>query len=180
MALVVRIEPNGSQALLSHDNVVDDLVAYGWNGFIRQFEGFNLVVAQYFSHNFDSTRAKVGDLQLDLTEVSIPEAIGLSQEGDQWFKNIKIEGVPWNLLMACKKSRWYPKGTPIILFKPRWHGLLLMLKKFIAYEGRYGLVFLYHVRLLMVFLGFNLNMPFYLLRSLQKMAKFYERQKLNP
>jgi hypothetical protein len=33
--------------------------------------------------------------------------------------------------------------------------------------------------LLMVFLGFNLNMPFYLLRSLQKMAKFYQRQNLN-
>jgi hypothetical protein len=31
----------------------------------------------------------------------------------------------------------------------------------------------------MVFLGFGLNMPFYLLKSLQKMAKFYRRQNLN-
>jgi hypothetical protein len=42
------------------------------------------------------------------------------------------------------------------------------------------MVFLYHVFLLMVFLGFKLNVPFYLHRSLQKMAKFYQRQKLNP
>ena len=54
-----------------------------------------------------------------------------------------------------------------------------MLKQLVTYEGRYGLVFLYHVILLMVFLGFELNMPFYLLRSLQKMAKFYQRQNLN-
>jgi hypothetical protein len=31
----------------------------------------------------------------------------------------------------------------------------------------------------MVFLGFGLNMSFYLLKSLQKMAKFYQRQNLN-
>jgi hypothetical protein len=31
----------------------------------------------------------------------------------------------------------------------------------------------------MVFMGVNLNIPFYLLRSLQKMAKFYQRQNLN-
>jgi hypothetical protein len=35
MVPVVRIEPNGSQALLSHDNVMYDLVAYGWDGFIK-------------------------------------------------------------------------------------------------------------------------------------------------
>jgi hypothetical protein len=166
MAPVVRIEPNGSQALLSHDDVMDDIVAYGWDGFIRWFEGFNLIVAQAFAQNFDGTRAKIGDLQLEVTEGSIAEATGLSQEGDRWFKNTKIEGVPWHLLMASKKSFCCPKGTPISLFKPRWHGLLLMLKQFITCEGRYGLVFLYHVCLLMVFLGFKLNVPFYLHRSL--------------
>jgi hypothetical protein len=31
----------------------------------------------------------------------------------------------------------------------------------------------------MVFLGFGLNMPFYLLKSLQKMARFYQRKNLN-
>jgi hypothetical protein len=54
-----------------------------------------------------------------------------------------------------------------------------MLKKFITSEGRYGLVFLYHVHLLMVFIGFKLNVPFYLHMSMQKMAKFYQRKKLN-
>jgi hypothetical protein len=35
MALMVRIKPNGSQALLSHDDAMDDLMAYGWDGFIK-------------------------------------------------------------------------------------------------------------------------------------------------
>jgi hypothetical protein len=51
MAPVVRMESNGSQALLSHDDVVDDLVAYGWDGFIKLFEGFNLKVCSRFFPN---------------------------------------------------------------------------------------------------------------------------------
>ena len=45
MVHVVRIEPNGSQTLLSHDDVINDIVAHGWDVFIRWFEGFNLNVA---------------------------------------------------------------------------------------------------------------------------------------
>jgi len=62
MALMVRIEPNGSQSLLSHDDVVDDILVYGWDGFIRWFEGFDLVVAQDFTQNFDGIRDNIGDL----------------------------------------------------------------------------------------------------------------------
>jgi hypothetical protein len=34
MAPVVRIEPNGSQALLAHDDAISDIVAHGWDIFI--------------------------------------------------------------------------------------------------------------------------------------------------
>jgi hypothetical protein len=44
-------------------------------------------------------------------------------------------------------------------------------------EGRYELVFLYHLRLLMNFMGYPLNMPFYFQRSLYKMSKRFKREK---
>jgi hypothetical protein len=46
-------------------------------------------------------------------------------------------------------------------------------------EGRYGLIFLYHLRLLMNLMGYLLNMPFYFHRSLYKMAKRFKRQKVD-
>jgi hypothetical protein len=46
MAPVVRIEPNGSQALLLFDNARKDLQDNGWLTFVQRFEGFNLFVAQ--------------------------------------------------------------------------------------------------------------------------------------
>jgi hypothetical protein len=66
---------------------------------------------------------------------------------------------------------------PISTLKPRWHDLLIVVKQFVTCEGRYGLVFIYHLRLLMNFMGYPLNMPFYFPHSLYKMAKRFKREK---
>jgi hypothetical protein len=49
MALMVRIEMNGFQDLISLDDAIYDLKAHGWDIFLRKFEGYNLVVAQAFA-----------------------------------------------------------------------------------------------------------------------------------
>jgi hypothetical protein len=61
------------------------------------------------------------------------------------------------------------------ILKQHWHDVLMIVKQFITYEGRYGFVFLHHLRLLMVFMGYQLNMSYYLHRSLFKMSKKYKR-----
>jgi hypothetical protein len=68
MAPVVRIELSGSQNLLSHDDAMDILVQFGWVKCIQSFDGFNLEVAKNFSKTFDGTRAKIGDIRLQVTE----------------------------------------------------------------------------------------------------------------
>jgi hypothetical protein len=65
------------------------------------------------------------------------------------------------------------------MVKPLWHDLLMIIKQFITCEGRYGFIFLFHLHLLMVFMGFELSMPHYLHRSLFKMAKRYKRNLAN-
>jgi hypothetical protein len=177
--MVVRIEPNGCQDFLSHDDAIDDLKAHGWDVFLKKFEGYNLQVAKYFAQTFDGFRAKIGDIQLELTEDFMSKVTGLPLKGERWFKNAKLEDVPWSLFMASRETTCCTKGIPIALLKPRWHSLLLILKQFVTCEGRYGLVFLYHIRLLMNFIGFELDMPFYLLMSLYKMSKRYKRQGIN-
>jgi hypothetical protein len=87
MAPVVRLEPNGFQALLSHDDAIEDLKSQGWDVFLKIFEGYNLQVAQAFAQTFDGCREKIGDTQLELTEGFVSEAIGLPSTGEKWFKN---------------------------------------------------------------------------------------------
>jgi hypothetical protein len=67
------------------------------------------------------------------------------------------------------------RGLPAKMLKPHWYDLLMIIKQFVTCEGRYGFIFLFHLRLLMVFMGFKLSMPHYLHRSLFKMAKRYKR-----
>jgi hypothetical protein len=64
MAPMVRIKTNCFQPLLYYDDAIDDLKAHGWDVFLKKFEGYNLQVAQDFSHTFNGFRAKVGDVQL--------------------------------------------------------------------------------------------------------------------
>jgi hypothetical protein len=175
MAPVVRAEPNGSQALLTFDGAFADLEQFGWLSFIQKFDGFNMIVARQFALSFDGGRAKVEDLQLEITEQSISSATGLPVIGEKWSKNYKVKDVPWTLLFRSRNVKSCGRGLPAKMLKPRWYDLLMILKQFITCEGRYGFVFLFHLRFLMVFMGFELNMPYYLHRSIFKMAKRYKR-----
>ena len=85
---------NGSQALLLFNNARKDLQDNGWLTFVQRFEGFNLFVAQQFALNFDGCRAKIGDIQLEVSEEFISSATGLVAMGQRWFKNSKVEEVP--------------------------------------------------------------------------------------
>ena len=42
MAPMVQIEPNGCQALLAHNDAIDDLKAHGWDAFLMKFYGYTL------------------------------------------------------------------------------------------------------------------------------------------
>jgi hypothetical protein len=83
------------------------------------------------------------------------------------------------MFFTSRKINCYDKGMHVSLLKTWWHGLLEILRQFVTCKGLFGFVFLYHIRLLMNFIGFQLKMPYYLWRSLYKMAKRYKRQHLN-
>jgi hypothetical protein len=175
MAPVVRAEPNGCQALLTFDGAYSDLEEFGWLPFIRKFDGYNLTVARQFALSFDGCRAKVGDVQLEITEQFLSLATSLPVKGQKWSKSYKVDNVPWTLLFRSRTVSSCDRGLPAKMLKPRWYDLLMIIKQFVTCEGRYGFVFLFHLRLLMVFMGFELSLPHYLHRSLFKMAKRYKR-----
>jgi hypothetical protein len=122
---------------------------------------------------FDGCRAKVGDVQLKIDEQLISLATGLPATRQRWSKNCKV--VPWTLLFQSRKVISCDKGLPVTMLKQCWHDLLMIIKQFITCEGQYGFFFLHNLHLLMIFMGYQLNMPYYLLRNLFKMSKKYKR-----
>ena len=65
----------------------------------------------------------------------------------------------------------FRKGIPISSLKNKWGNMMLILQKFITCEGRFGFIYVYHMRLLMNFLeNGTINLSFFLLNSLRRMA----------
>jgi hypothetical protein len=62
--------------------------------------------------------------------------------------------VPWPLLFTSRKIIKCDRGMLVTALKSRWHDLFAIVKQFVTCKGRYGLVFLYHLRLLMNFIDF--------------------------
>jgi hypothetical protein len=81
MAPIVRVEPNGCPALLMFDGAYSDLEEFGWLSFIRKFDGLNISVARQFALSFDGCQAKVGYVQLEITEQSLSLATSLPVKG---------------------------------------------------------------------------------------------------
>jgi hypothetical protein len=154
MAPIVRAEPNGCQALLTFSGAFIDLEQHGWLTFIKKFDGFDLTVARKFALSFDGYRAKVGDVQLEITEEFLSLATGFPTKGQKWSKNCKVDDVPWTLLFQSRTVNSCDRGLPAKMLKPHWYDLLMIIKRFVTCEGRYGFIFLFHLRLLMVFMGF--------------------------
>jgi len=81
MAPVIRVEPNGSQTFLLYDDESDDLKSQGWVEFLKKFQGYNLQEAQEFALSFDGSQAKVGSIQLEMTEEFLSEVTSLPLTG---------------------------------------------------------------------------------------------------
>jgi hypothetical protein len=119
MAPVVRTKPNGFQALLMFDGAYGDLENLGWLPFIRKFDGHNSTVARQFALSFEGCRAKVGDVQLEITEQFLSSATSLPVTGQKWSKSCKVDDVMWILLFQSRTVSSYDRGLPTKLLKPR-------------------------------------------------------------
>jgi len=135
MAPLVRVKTNDVQTLLSYDNAREDLERNGWHLFIEKFQGFNLQVTQEFALTFDGCREKIGDVQLEVIEELLRQATRLPIVGQKWFKNAKVEEVPWTLLFTSRKIASCDQGMLNSFLKPIWHDLLAVVKQFITSEG---------------------------------------------
>jgi hypothetical protein len=94
MAPVIRVEPNRCQALLTFSGACSDLEQNEWLAFIRKFDGYDLTVALQFALSFDGCRAKVGDVQLEITEEFLNLATSLPTKEQKWSKSCKVDDVP--------------------------------------------------------------------------------------
>ena len=61
-------------------------------------------------------------------------------------------------------------GVPRKYFKKEWRPVLDVIHRYVTCKGRLSSAYVYHLRLMAVFLGFPINLPYYLVQSMKKMS----------
>lgn len=115
------------------------------------------------------------DVEIIVNKYFIAKATYFPTEGMRLSKDYLTKNIPWEKFLISKKNSYNVKGMIINLLKRKWKDLVLIIKRYITCEGHYGFIFYYHFQFVMFFLGYKLNIPYYLFKSLTKMLKFHQK-----
>lgn len=111
MGLICRVELENSTTVKSDHQICKGFDKAGWLPFVRKFHGHSWEVMIAFSKSFDGRRDVLGDLELQVDEELILDAIGLSTVGEKWVKHTPLKDVPWRqFLLEPMDPGEYMKG----------------------------------------------------------------------
>ena len=129
-------------------------------------------MAEAFSLSFDGSKAVIGMEEFLIDEALISEVIELPCTGEKWFKTTIPKDVEFrSYLKPEHRGMIWKKSVPSSWLEESWQQLLKAIVVYLTCEGRYNRAMIYHFKLMNHFTGNNpLNLPFYLHRSLGKMA----------
>ena len=107
-----------------------------------------------------------------MDETLIAEVTELPRTGEKWFKTTITKNVEFRSYLKLEnRNVVWKKSVPSTWLEERWKQLLKSILVYITYEGRYNREMIYHFKLMNHFTGRSpLNLPFYLHKSLTKMA----------
>jgi len=172
MGLIFRTEPVGAKYMEAYPQLKEMLQKARLLNFIEKFDGYHKEITKPFARSFNGTEVEIGDIKFVVTKSYIAEATELPRLGERWFKNKEFHSESWKVILRNlgMDVTMFRKGILISTLKNKWRSMLLILHKFITYEGRFRCMYVYHIRLLMNFLeNGNINLPFFLLNSLRRM-----------
>ena len=114
----------------------------------------------------------IGKEDFLVDETLIAEVTELPRTGEKWFKTTITKNVEFRSYLKPKHINVvWKKSVPSTWLEERWKQLLKAILVYITCEGRYNRPMIYHFKLMNHFTGRSpLNLPFYLHKSLTKMA----------
>jgi hypothetical protein len=120
---------------------------------------------------FYGKKTKVGDLEFEVTEASISAATGIPIVGERWFKALTLSSTnEKDLLKPEYQANDLSKSMPSSQLIEQFDRLLKIIQRYFTYEERFNTLSQYHIIFLLPFTGkVEMNIPYYLLRSIVKM-----------
>ena len=177
--MICKLEPNNTEWIMNFPRSAQLMKNAGWFAFCEKLQGYHSQVTMAFIKNYKDEMVQPKSLTVRVNEESIAEAIDVPVQGERWFKQQDFQGDYSEFLMPGFEKLDWKNGIHVSKIKPSWKIPLEMVQNYITCDGRYDRVLKCHVRLLMHLSGISqLNLPFYLLKILQKII-YVEIQAIN-
>ena len=171
MAPLCRFEPDGAELLDINPDISQLFDKIGWGNFLRAFSGHNVEVTRQFALTFKEIVAHIGDIRLEIYEYFIAKATNQPQRSERWFKMKEVNKEKLKSFLLPLPEGFDDKNGYLVKYvQPQWEMIFHMIIHYITCDGRYSSVPFYHLRILMAFKGSKLILPYFLFKSLQKMA----------
>jgi hypothetical protein len=124
-------------------------------------------VAREFALNFNGTKTKVGILEFEVSELSISVATEIPNTGEKWFKAMTLnasflQGIPQTRIPGDNLSKGVPRNHMLEGFDK----MLKVIQRYFTCEGRFNMVYQYHIKVVTLHRERSMNLPFYLLEVL--------------
>ena len=107
-----------------------------------------------------------------MTEASISATIGIPITNEKWFKAMDLSSAYAKYLLKPEHhASDLSKGVPRNRLIEQFDRILKIIQRYFTCEGRFNTLYQYHIRILLHFTGkIEMNIPYYLLRSIGKMS----------
>jgi hypothetical protein len=169
---IVRTEPYNMHLFYSEPLIREVFQRVGCINFCQKMQRGHPEVAREFSLNFDGTKTKVGTLEFEVSELSISATTEIPNTGERWFKAMTLNvAFSKEFLKPEYQGDNLSKGVPRNHMLEGFDKMLKVIQRYFTCEGRFNMIYQYHIRLLLHFTGKDaMNLPFYLFRSIGKMS----------
>jgi len=114
----------------------------------------------------------VGDLKFEVTEASISATAWIPMSGKNWFKAMVLSS-PFvkDIFKPEYRANELSKSMQRNQLIEQFDRVLKIIQRYFTCEGRFNTLYHYHIKLLLHFTGkIEMNIPYYLLRSIGKMS----------
>jgi hypothetical protein len=177
----VRYEPANLDTLLLHPEAYQIFLQAGWIPYFKKLQGFNEDEVLEFSQNLTKEYSMVNGVRIPVSEESIVAVTGLPTTGDRWFnRKIHLLDAQKDFLVNNEQIRTKGRGADVNSLPEPWGKVAEFVKRYITCEGRYQVVYFSDFILLSHLRHQKfINIPYYLLHSLNNMAHFVKKSK-NP
>jgi hypothetical protein len=169
---VVRTEPSDMHLFDVEPMVREVFQRVGCLSFCQNMQRGHPEVARQFALHFDGIKTKVGNLEFEVSEASIATTTEIPNTGERWFKSMILNAsFSKDFLKPDYQKDNLSKGVPRSHLVEGFDKMLKIIQRYFTCEGRFNMIYQYHIRLLLHFTGKDsMNIPFYLLRSMGKMS----------